>query len=92
MSLHRRGTRARGRRRADLRYRQPGGKATLELAFARDRVLDPRINFTGGANRTYFDSAGVLQSGANNVARFDHDMATGTPRGISVWEGRENGI
>ncbi len=52
--------------------------------------LDSRITYTGGANRTYFDSAGVLQDSSTNVARFDHDPSDNTPLGLSVWEQRIN--
>lgn len=40
--------------------------------------------FTRASTGTYFDSAGVLQSAAINVPRFDYDPATSLPRGILI--------
>lgn len=42
------------------------------------------ITFTRGSTGTYFDTAGVLQSAAINVPRFDYDPTTLLPRGILI--------
>jgi len=66
--------------------------ATLDLSFLGRDTLDPRITFTRASNATYFDSAGVLQSAANGVSRFDYDPATLALRGFLVESGRTNSL
>lgn len=43
-----------------------------------------QLTFTRASSATYFDSAGLLQTAANDVMRFDHDPVTLAPRGILV--------
>lgn len=50
----------------------------LPITFAR----------TGTAN--YWDSSSVLQTAAENVARFDHDPSDGSRRGLLIEEARTN--
>jgi hypothetical protein len=64
--------------------------AALDLNFARTKTLDPRITFTRASSGTYFDANGVMQTAGNNVARFDHDPATGESLGLLVEESRTN--
>ncbi|KKN77958.1 hypothetical protein LCGC14_0355230 [marine sediment metagenome] len=64
-------------------------RPALSLRFADSGILDSRISYSGGANRTYFDASGVLQDSSTNAIRFDHD-GSGTPLGISDWEQRIN--
>jgi len=64
--------------------------ATLDLQFARDKALDPRITFTRASSGTYFDESGVLQTASANQARFDHDPETGESLGLLVEESRTN--
>ncbi len=67
------------------------GADSLVLPFSQG-ILDSRITFTGGANRTYFDSTPTMQDASTDVARFDHLLSDGTSLGLSVWEARTNGI
>lgn len=63
--------------------------AALTLNFL-NNVLDSKITFTRASTATYFDSAGLVASAANNVARFDYDPATLALRGLLVEESRTN--
>jgi hypothetical protein len=65
-------------------------EAALDLNFARTKTLDSRITFTRASSATYFDADGVMQTAGNNVARFDHDPATGESLGLLVEEARTN--
>ena len=72
------------RRRRDI-----GLSPQLVLDFTRE-ALDPRITFVRASTATYFDSAGLVKSAANNVPRFDYDPATLMLRGLLVEETRTN--
>jgi hypothetical protein len=48
------------------------------------------ITFTRASTATYFDSAGVLQSAAIDVPRFDYDPATLAAQGFLIEETRTN--
>ena len=64
----------------------------LDLQFARDLALDHRITFTRASTATFVGSNKLIQSASNNVARFDHDPATGESLGLLIEESRTNHI
>jgi hypothetical protein len=66
------------------------GGPSLNLQFAGSTTLDPRITFTRASTGTYTDSAGVLQSAAINVPRFDYSPTTLQPLGLLIEESRTN--
>jgi hypothetical protein len=73
-----------------IKHLYPTTRPTLNLDFAKTKQLDPRITFSRASTGTYEDANGVIQSAASNVARFDHDPATGESLGLLVEEARTN--
>jgi hypothetical protein len=63
---------------------------TLDLKFAATGTLDPRITFTRASGATYFDAAGVMQTAATNVPRFDFDPVAHAALGLRIEEQRQN--
>jgi hypothetical protein len=65
------------------------GQPTLDIGFIDPAAgLDSRLTLTRATTGTYVDSGKFMRSASNNVARFDHDIATGTPLGLLIEEGR----
>ena len=74
-----------------IKHLYPTQRPSLDLDFANSKRLDPRITFTRGSTATYVDAEGVIQSAANNEARFNHNPVTGESLGLLVEESRERG-
>lgn len=70
----------------------PTSRPALSLNFLRATSLDPRITFTRNSIATYFDDAGVLNTVAANVPRFDYNPSTLVPLGLLIEETRTNSI
>jgi hypothetical protein len=68
------------------------GTSPLDLRFALQKTLDPRITFTRASTGTYVGSDGLLQTATTNEARFDHNPTTGESLGLLVEEPRTNSL
>jgi hypothetical protein len=65
------------------------GQPTLDIGFVDPAGgLDSRLTLTRATTGTYVDSDKFMRSASNNVARFDHDVASGSPLGLLVEESR----
>ena len=64
--------------------------APLDLRFALQKTLDPRITFTRASSGTYVGSDGLVKTATTNEARFDHNPTTGESLGLLVEEARTN--
>ena len=73
-----------------------GALPSLDLNLAQNKSLldsvtgQSLVTFTRASSGTYTDSAGVLQTAATNVPRFDHNPQTGESLGLLVEEARTN--
>jgi hypothetical protein len=69
---------------------------TLDLRFADNKSLVDAVTgaslvtFTRASDGTFVDSAGVIQTAATDVPRFDHNPTTGESLGLLVEEQRTN--
>jgi hypothetical protein len=68
----------------------PTVRPTLNLDFAKAKVLDPRITFTRASSATYVGSNRELKTASTNVPRFDYNPSTGESLGLLVEEARTN--
>lgn len=73
-----------------IQHLYPTTRPTLDLNFARQKRLDPRVTFTRGSTATYVGDDGLIKTAASNEARFDHDPATGESLGLLIEESRTN--
>lgn len=60
----------------------PTQRPALDLNFARQKRLDPRVTFTRGSTATYVGSDGLIKTAADDEARFDYDPVTGESLGL----------
>ena len=70
-------------------------RPTFSRDFAGEKTLNngtgPAITFTRASNATFFDASGVLQTAANDVARFDHSQdGAANSLGLLIEEARTN--
>lgn len=65
-------------------------RAPLDLRFALQKTLDPRISFARASSATFVGSDGLIQTAAVNAPRFDHNPQTGESLGLLVEEARTN--
>jgi hypothetical protein len=81
----------------DLLYSQ-AGTPSLDLRFAATKSLNDYVSdnnlitFTRASSGTFVDSAGVIQTAATDVPRFDHNPTTGESLGLLVEEQRTNSV
>ena len=81
--------------RNDL-WRRARAVPSLDLRFADNKSLTDAVTgaslvtFTRASSGTYTDSAGVIQTAATDVPRFDHNPTTGESLGLLVEEARTN--
>ena len=68
----------------------PTVRPSLNLDFAKTKVLDPRITFTRASTGTFVGSNGLIQTAASGAPRFNHNPATGESLGLLVEEARTN--
>ncbi len=73
-----------------IKHLFPVAKPTLDLNFAAEQTLDPRITFTRSSVGTYIDSRGLVQTAVDDEPRFDHDPETGESLGLLIEESRTN--
>jgi hypothetical protein len=64
--------------------------APLDLRFALQKTLDPRVTFTRASTGTYVGSDGLIKTATTDEARFDHNPTTGESLGLLVEEARTN--
>ena len=77
-------------RKASLSGGNVFGSSPLDLRFALQKTLDPRVTFTRASTGTFVGSDGVLRSATTDEARFDHNPTTGESLGLLVEEARTN--
>jgi hypothetical protein len=68
----------------------PAQRPALDLNFAVQKRLDPRVTFTRGSTATYVGNDGLIKYAVDNEPRFDHDPVTGESLGLLIEEERTN--
>jgi len=71
-------------------WRRAKAVYSLDLDFAGQKTLDPRITFTHASSGTYVGSDGLIKTATTNEARFDHNPTTRESLGLLVEESRTN--
>jgi len=80
----------------DALWRRAQAVPSLDLRFADNKSIvdavtgQSLVTFTRASSGTFVDSAGVLQTAAVDVPRFDHNPTTGESLGLLVEEARTN--
>ena len=67
-------------------------QSPLDLRFALQKTLDPRVTFTRASTGTGVGSDGLIQTATTDVPRFDHNPTTGESLGLLVEEARTNSL
>ena len=86
----------RERRRYPALWAKAGAVPSLDLRFADNKSLvdavsgQQLITFNRASSGTFVNSAGVIQTAATDVPRFDHNPITGESLGLLVEEQRTN--
>lgn len=73
-----------------IKHLFPDAWPTLNLDFANELALDPRITFSRSSVGTYVDKNGIIQYAAEEEPRFDYDPLTGESLGLLIEEARTN--
>ena len=68
----------------------PAQRPALDLNFAVQKRLDPRIDFERFSVGTYVGNDGLIKTAVDHEPRFDHDPVTGESLGLLVEESRAN--
>jgi len=77
-------------RKASLSGGNVFGSSPLDLRFALQKTLDPRVTFTRASTGTFVGSNGLIATAATDAPRFDHNPTTGESLGLLVEEARTN--
>ena len=62
----------------------PDFKPALDLNFAQNQTLDPRITYSRVGTASYTDENGRFRWVGSHVPRFDHEPSTGKSKGLLV--------
>jgi len=65
-------------------------QSPLDLRFALQKTLDPRVTFTRASSGTFVGSDGLIKTATTDEPRFDHNPTTGESLGLLVEEARTN--
>ncbi len=68
----------------------PLSRPTLDLNFAAQKKLDPRITYQRTGPASFTDKFGKVVLVGDNAPRFDHDPDTGECKGLLIEESRTN--